>query len=192
MISDIDEFPRPTVIHQLKQCGGWEGINHGHIALKADANYYGLEFKTWEEWFHPNLAVYSPTEQYDEMSMRWYSHGEHLKREGGPFVFHGAWHCTYCFAGMQPFINKLESFSHEEHNNAHRKDPAHIRSAIERGVDLFSESTRPRVQLIPKALPGTFVREFKCYAHFWDRKVGIVEDGSRVNWWEEQEKTDRR
>jgi hypothetical protein len=91
MVSDIDEFPRTTVLHQLKQCGGWESMNGGKIALRADAHYYSWEFITHEVWTHPNLAVYDPNMVMDDTVMRWSSHADNAKPGTGPFVYHGSW-----------------------------------------------------------------------------------------------------
>lgn len=64
------------------------------------------------------------------------------------------------------------------------KNVNELRRKITSGANLFNPGMQqPRVAVIPKALPHILTLQPKCYAHFWDRAIGI--DENRLNWWQE-------
>jgi len=127
LVCDVDEIVNPAVV---KNISGMYGQFTKPIALEMEFFYYSFQWRKKFAWRHPfvvndrGIALSS-----DLDSMR-------LSGKVG-YVRNAGWHCSF-FESVENIVRKVESFSHQEHNNARIKTPEHILGCIESGGDLFA------------------------------------------------------
>ncbi|MDP4301997.1 glycosyltransferase family 17 protein [Leptothrix discophora] len=142
ILSDGDEIPNPHVIRHdnrekygsavLEQRISWYTLNNALVSENPDLNirittvdHFRRHFK---ELRIPRSQKFAgPFRARHRLLSR--KHTQHLKP--------GGWHFSYLMT-----IEEIRSFSHQEYNKPEFVDSAHIKSCIERGVDIFKTGAR--------------------------------------------------
>lgn len=129
IVSDVDEIPRPELVQRL----------HLHydqlqapIELHMEFFYYNFGWMKKFVWKYPyvisDVGLKKQTApNLDKMRQ---------SPKKGSFANAG-WHCSY-FETIDNIIRKIESFSHQEHNQESVKMPAYIAQCMKNGDDLFA------------------------------------------------------
>jgi hypothetical protein len=113
---------------------------------------------------HPKL----PNRIYWRLRLGW----EALRRGWRMrFIADGGWHFSY-LGGVERIIEKLESFSHVEYNNATYKDRARIEAAMARGEDIFGRDFRYRFVPVDEHFPATVLADPERYSRY----IGPVQE----------------
>lgn len=129
LTSDIDEIPRRWVIDALRHCSGFEG----HI-IKFDLRffYYSFLIRASDNWAVKTVTFIDSEGNYPKaFDLR--------NAEATEITFADAgWHCSYCFADLAHFRNKMRSFSHTELNLPDLLTRENIVQSIHAGIAFFS------------------------------------------------------
>ena len=133
LTSDIDEIPRSWVVESLKRCHGWEGST---VKLEMRFYYYSYLVRAREDWPVKMLTIIDNDGNYPRpYDLRTGKRDNIIFKDAG-------WHCSYCFADLAHFRNKISSFSHSEFDlpKYHTKD--NIVKSIREGVSLLAHVPR--------------------------------------------------
>lgn len=177
LTGDLDEIPRGSVLNRLKRCKGWKSPR----TLRTHFFYYSFESRADFDWPGPSIHRHYPKDH------RLYADAEQIRAtvERGPSgEMNAGWHCSWCLQSLEAFARKMESYSHEEHNTEHYKDPRHVLSSILLRKDLIDRDGHNylalRVPVSDKDLRGgdeslidmpswLAIHRPKHLIHFWDR-----------------------
>jgi len=119
--------------------------------------YYSYEFRhTGPLWGGPVAARYRPSSYWLSSAQdnhpqveimrklsanEWREAGDNMRirrtSEEASYVDDSCHHCSWCFANITQINAKIESYSHEEHNNEKYKTRSWIINSIKEGRDLF-------------------------------------------------------
>lgn len=125
IITDCDEIPNATAIRRYKP-------EHGVWTLEMDLHYYNMHVKSLDKWRHPRILPFSVLKRVGPGGARY------AEQAGlNPQVIPDAGKHMSFFGDAAVAIKKMEEYSHQEYNLDRYKDPAKVREAIDRGVDLF-------------------------------------------------------
>lgn len=62
---------------------------------------------------------------------------EYRIKDEATFVDDACFHCSWCFSNLTQVVNKVEAYSHTEHNQEKYKDRSWILDRFRNGQDLF-------------------------------------------------------
>jgi len=128
MISDLDEIPDRDTLHKIKNN---EIIVDFH-SLRQSLYYYNLNTKFNEDWSSFKIITYKCFKNYNLSC-------NDIRAQTRPVIQQGGWHMSYF--GDDVFIkNKLETFGHQEYNNAEYTDNDKIKNRMNGSVDLFGRN----------------------------------------------------
>ncbi len=132
IISDADEIPKRTAIESYKP-------EMGITSLRMDNFWYKFNCMIGrQEWTAAKVLTYGELKKTSPNKVR----------NGGvkTVLDLSGWHYSYC--GDAAFIsNKLQSFSHVEHNTEDAKDLPEIQRKIDAGVTLWGDAKLEYVTL---------------------------------------------
>jgi beta-1,4-mannosyl-glycoprotein beta-1,4-N-acetylglucosaminyltransferase len=166
LISDVDEIPRASVLHEYVN----RGVNQVY-GLKMDMFMYFLNNQvvydggsnmTMEEskdgiWHCSALLPYKlltkKPNRFRKIIMRTKRRGEVYK-----IIPNAGWHFTY-IGGVRKIIEKIEAFSHTEFNTDVFKSRQQIEDFIQSGKDLFGRDMEFKVLTDRKLLPKYLQQE---------------------------------
>ena len=126
VVADLDEIPDPATLAKMKEeCFSLNKV----MSLEQDFYYYNLKCKNKAKW-HSCKALTFKT--YKDMNVS-FETIRHLRCEK---IANGGWHMSY-FGDAKFIKNKVENFSHQEHNLKHITDVEEIQKKIDEGIDLY-------------------------------------------------------
>lgn len=113
IISDLDEIPDPNTLKIIKKNNT---IDNKIYSLKMDLYYYNLNCKLDTYWYKSYLFNYETYIHYINKTTL-----DNIRETNHMYINNGGWHMSYF--GDEKFIkNKIENFSHQEHNYDHIKN----------------------------------------------------------------------
>src|SRR5580765_410564 len=122
---DADEIINPVLLANLASM-------HGQLTDPFHLNmlffYYSFQWQKRLPWLQPFVINELGLQRYDPEQMRYMFWHRQLNGAG--------WHLSY-FLSLEDLVRKLESFAHQEFNQAVFKDRAHLQRCIQSGKDLF-------------------------------------------------------
>ena len=128
LINDLDEIADPTMIQKAVN---YE-IDITFNILEMDFYYYNLNTQLDHKWWQSKVMTYGKLLELkltcDEVRF-----GNWL-----PIVHKGGWHLSY-FGDANFISNKLQNFTHQEHNTVDMTDPDIIAKKIKEHKHLFSD-----------------------------------------------------
>jgi len=129
--SDLDEIPNPEAIAHVDE---WMS-DDTHFTFQMNFYMYYLNNFMTSNWYGSRAATYKymKTTSVDDIREA----TEDTSRITGPVVDNGGWHFSY-FGGVDMIRYKIESFSHQEHNNKRTK--SRIEENLENNTDLFDRN----------------------------------------------------
>ncbi len=176
IISDVDEIPRPEAVLRYRPWYLYGTFVQRHysyffnnLAVETDdrmtprwwirpkittAGHLKNFFRTPE-----NLRIYKP----EPGVVGWVRHLERKLRHQR--LTEGGWHFSWLMTPEQ-MIEKIESYSHTDHNTPSVKSVDTIRAAIESGRDILGKGERFRLVEIDASFPP-FLREHLDQFHDW-------------------------
>ena len=127
IVSDLDEIVKPAWVSALKQCQGYAP----QLTMQSHWSLYSFEFEVQNVmWQKIKVALFEQNQDhYAAETLRF--------RLDLPVMPDSAWHCSWCFASLSAFEDKLHSFAHEEVDQP-SITREHIASAVREGKDLFN------------------------------------------------------
>ncbi|KAJ3077431.1 hypothetical protein HDU99_001187 [Rhizoclosmatium hyalinum] len=134
VIADLDEIIRPSLLAKLKTC---TGFTKPHFTPLMPFHYFGFAY-----WHHRH---YWP----DGKVLRWTNklsidkfeaQGLRFDHAGGVQVKNAGWHCSWCFSNMSQVMSKVQSYSHQEHNQPEFLTRENILNGFRHGYDLFGRT----------------------------------------------------
>lgn len=131
IVGDVDELPRGSVINRLKRCKGWSSPR----TLRTLHFYYSYETRADFDWYFPAVFRHYPEGHAGHIDANWMN--ENVDRTIGGAIVNAGWHCSWCFATLDGFINKMVNYAHTEHNTPHFRDGRHIVSSVLHHRDLM-------------------------------------------------------
>jgi beta-1,4-mannosyl-glycoprotein beta-1,4-N-acetylglucosaminyltransferase len=150
ILTDIDEIWNPSILQDIRS----NEINFRAARLEMSFHYFymncrgiGSENKFW---LHPVCMKYFLLRDDFKSEFASFRSGDVFRKTLkkfllnkpvlAPSLIHEAgWHFSY-LGGAQAVIKKIESFSHQELNNAKVKEYSRIERCIELGLDPFDRS----------------------------------------------------
>lgn len=125
IMSDLDEMAKPVWVAALKLCTGYAS----QLTLQAHWSLYSFDNEVQNViWEKAKAFVYTEDEEVVAQSLRFRTDLQTLSD--------AAWHCSWCFANISTFKEKLDFFSHQEVN-----DPSitheRIAKCVQEGRDVF-------------------------------------------------------
>jgi beta-1,4-mannosyl-glycoprotein beta-1,4-N-acetylglucosaminyltransferase len=134
LTSDLDEIPDPNILIKLRN--NTLSYNKNTLnRLALDMYYYNLYLKIGEgsNWHGIKLLTFFAYKniQLTFQQMRTWEHSHPV-----PIIKNGGWHLTY-FGNSDFIINKLQNYSHQEHNNQTIANKEYIEKCIEGGIKFF-------------------------------------------------------
>ena len=146
MVSDVDEIPSPEAVRKYAPTPGIKGFNQTYYAFYL--NYLNVRQRRWIGTKMLSYAdfchVFDDVQVvYDEYLPRAYNEmttaskirmrSLPVRLGGCTIIRNGGWHFT-SLGGVAAVIEKLKSYSHQEHaNEAWRTDPATVERYIREG-----------------------------------------------------------
>jgi beta-1,4-mannosyl-glycoprotein beta-1,4-N-acetylglucosaminyltransferase len=129
IISDMDEIPDPDTLSMLQSGNLHITIN----SLEQDMYYYNLRSQFTHKWSRPKIISYI---EFSNMglscdSIRIYS--------GCSAIPRGGWHLSY-FGDADFIRNKLQNFSHAEHNVPDKVNINNIQWHMDNTKNIFGDS----------------------------------------------------
>ncbi|ORY53503.1 hypothetical protein BCR33DRAFT_1781 [Rhizoclosmatium globosum] len=131
-MSDLDEIWRPSVAEALTKCTDFE---HPIFTLSLAFHYYSYEYKRNDAWGNGRIMRWSKTDSVETVDCQKIRYGlvyQHVPQAG--------WHCSWCFGNMTEVLDKVQSYSHQEHNRPEYLTRENILSGFRYGYDLFGRN----------------------------------------------------
>lgn len=156
--SDIDEIPRPDKLTLLRNCN-----IPSKITLAARFYYYSFQWQHIDIWSHPQATLYmGPHSTILPQDLRF--------NPDTTVLPDSAWHCSYCFAHLSDFVNKITSFSHQELNTPEFRDRGKILHRVRTGTDLFERENEKLNRVDVDEMIPAYVQKYReRYAYMLDR-----------------------
>jgi len=128
-ISDVDEIIN---IQHILSLGNYETPR----MIEVFMYYYYINLRQQTEWIYNIVAPYSSIKDVD-MGIR-----DQYKNIATTIIYNtskqNGWHFSYLFGNsLDLYVNKLQSFSHQEFNKPYYLIKNRIKVCIEHGIDLF-------------------------------------------------------
>lgn len=127
ILGDLDEITNPNVLDSIRK------IDTSRIAfnLECDMYFHNLNTKCTDRWFFPKFINWSLFNELkislDDLRWAYYIM---------PYMNDGGWHLSN-FGDAQLIRNKLENYSHQEHNYEECKNLSTIQAKINAGISVF-------------------------------------------------------
>jgi beta-1,4-mannosyl-glycoprotein beta-1,4-N-acetylglucosaminyltransferase len=169
LITDVDEIPDPNTLKSIKNGDILVEVS----SLVMDFYYYNLNTKFSNKWTLGKIISYK---KYKELNI---SCNEIRNRNVTvPSINNGGWHLSY-FGDSNFIKNKINNFSHQEHNNDNFTNLSKIEERIKNGRDLFDRNEHPQLISIAnnKYLPVDYEKYLKKYFSFSTFRKG----GSKIS-----------
>lgn len=123
IISDVDEILDPTTLLAQKT-----DFTIKCSKVEMDMYYYNIEHKLDGPWHHVKIMTAAYLKKHSPDSIR--------SSNPNPIIKKGGWHLSY-FGSPEFIKNKIQQFSHQEHNREEITNTKHIKEQIQKGEDLF-------------------------------------------------------
>ena len=129
LVSDVDEIPRPSTIHTLRNC-----VIPRRLTLASRFYYYSFQWlHRGQEWPHPQATYYQgPHSTILPDSLRMSGIQNRLET-----FSNAAWHCSSCYPSLEAFVTKITGFSHTKFNKPEFVNRSKILQRVRQGLDLF-------------------------------------------------------
>ncbi|ORY48436.1 hypothetical protein BCR33DRAFT_735335 [Rhizoclosmatium globosum] len=148
-ISDLDEIWRPTVATTMRKCTNFE---KPHLTLRLTFQYFGFEFHHHAgAWANGKVLIWNTAKHTIDKVVAQSIRDDH---GGGVQIHDAGWHCSWCFGNMSHVLSKVNSYSHQEHNQPEFLTRENILNGFKYGFDLFGRTWdqfefHPDIQEIP-------------------------------------------
>jgi len=126
VVADLDEVPDPATLAKMKEKRF--SLNKV-VAFEQDFYYYNLNCKKNEKW---NKCKALTFKTWNNMQISF----ESIRFLPCEIVAKGGWHMSY-FGDAKFIKNKIENFTHQEHNLEHITDVDAIQKRMDAGIDLY-------------------------------------------------------
>lgn len=173
MVSDVDEIPRATTVAAISRGlrfddGFFASLPHtalnSHVAKRIfhrkglrwrlrKRHPFVLKFKQDQFNYFLNCRPSIPPYWYGTRMLHYrdYSLAEEVRHSGYKIIPNAGWHFSY-MGGAERVSQKLQAYSHQEHNKPEFTDPKFIEESINRGTSPLNQEWR----LHPVPLDETF------------------------------------
>ena len=126
VVADLDEVPDPATLAKMKERRF--SLNKV-VAFEQDLYYYNLKCKHNAKWYSCKALMFGT---YKVMNASF----ETIRHLRCAKIERGGWHLSY-FGDAKFIKNKIENFTHQEHNLEHITDVDAIQKRIVEGIDLY-------------------------------------------------------
>jgi len=164
MISDVDEIPKPNLVHQAASIAGIK-------VFKQKMFYYYLDcfVKDYPEpvEFYKDYKPWNGTVMLKMRDFKTATHVRRLRSEKGPNIipiFDGGWHYSF-LGGVNRVIQKIEAYSHTEHNQKKFKDLNDVQNKMRKGIDIFGRDFTMEFVESTLDCPNFLLQNFDSFRH---------------------------
>jgi beta-1,4-mannosyl-glycoprotein beta-1,4-N-acetylglucosaminyltransferase len=130
IFSDCDEVPDSDTISEIRKANWLDKI----YAFNQDFYYYNLNTKLKQKWDRAKIAPYHII--YNMMTTGKVGSMDEIRCNPTEYFDKGGWHFSY-FGDINMISNKLSNFSHQEYNNEKINSFEHIKSSVEKKLNIF-------------------------------------------------------
>ena len=131
LINDLDEIPDPKMLMKVLA----NEIEVTWNILEMDFYYYNLNTQLDHKWWQSKILTYG------EMCEKNLTCDEIRFGNWLPIIHQGGWHLSY-FGDAKFISNKLQNFTHQEHNTIEMTDIDNIEEKIKENKHLFSDDVK--------------------------------------------------
>ena len=157
MISDVDEIPDPEALKAI--FAERRFLEELPLSLHQQLFYYKLRYLRNEEWIGSVVTTVGKSRRYSAQFHR-------VHRDMFPvFPTAAGWHLSY-FGGAENIKRKLQSFAHQELNNATFNSDEYIKRCMESGTDLYGRPV-DTTYVSETLFPGYFLNLVNCRKEFF-------------------------
>ena len=143
LVTDADELPRKEYVAKFPEMYDEIGQGMRLVMMSMIYNFrWMLTYSYGNAWFFPYVITDAGIVQRNATLDAMRSTTKYMASM--THIWHAGWHCSYCM-DIDEIIRKIESFSHQELNNAMNKDPVKIKNYIEKGEYLFKKSSNTNI-----------------------------------------------
>lgn len=148
VISDLDEIPHKECFNVAKDyfSKGWD-----RLVVRQAYFCYNFKQKQSSGWIGSSISTNKVAKEETPQGLRNARHGFGVIENGG-------WHLTY-WGDVETIQYKIQTFAHQELNQAQFKDPEHIKQKIRTGQDMFNRDN-PYVPTQPGDIPQDIIDIF--------------------------------
>ncbi|ODA80983.1 hypothetical protein RJ55_03943 [Drechmeria coniospora] len=133
IFADVDEIPRPEVLHLLRACQFPR-----RVTLRGRFYYYSFQFlHRGDEWRAPHATYYEGLDTILPNDLRG---GVGKNAHESVDIANASWHCSSCFKTVHEVRVKMESFSHTEYNIEKYRDSHWIADHVRQGTDMWERN----------------------------------------------------
>jgi len=151
LFSDADEIPNKDrfdeIVEKLKSVD--------LVTLEQETFFMNLNYREVGLCYRARALKTNILKRANVFDLRFNLGPDNLVQKAG-------WHLSYFFS-LETMIKKVESYSHDEYNNSHFKDPDRIKKCIEQRVFPFAMNHRPLEIPDPSMFTDEFLQHFDSY-----------------------------
>jgi beta-1,4-mannosyl-glycoprotein beta-1,4-N-acetylglucosaminyltransferase len=155
--SDLDEIPSPELLENYKD---WFDVDSLYHFKQKMYMYYMNNYKD-DNWYGTRACSLSYLKSRSIDDIRQATEDEN-KLEGY-IIENAGWHFTY-LGGENQIKYKLESFSHQEHNNSFIKSK--IKESLNKNLDIFGRNVCYQIVDIDDSYPQYIIKNKKKFSEF--------------------------
>lgn len=161
LVSDADEIIEPHVLQLMKSCDGFPSLVGFHLKFF----YYSFEYHMMKQnWNKPRGIVYNSKETLPSSEI-----ARNKKEVNG--IHNGGWHCSYCFAHVEDFVNKLKTFSHTELDQPEYTSHENVVKSVRDGIDIYHRYGYNLFRNTKQLHTPPFIQQqATCFMYLVDRK----------------------
>eukprot|EP00759_Apiculatamorpha_spiralis_P032082 PhF_6_TR33675/c1_g1_i15/m.49320/K00737/MGAT3; beta-1,4-mannosyl-glycoprotein beta-1,4-N-acetylglucosaminyltransferase len=120
-LSDVDEIPRASVMHKVL-----DPQSNLNFPVTLELKLFTYNYKTLVPKIFWRTTVFRATEKdiYDGLSV------VNRVTRGNSTIKNAGWHCSWCFATFDRYLEKMGSFSHVEIDTPENRDLNRVKKGI--------------------------------------------------------------
>nr|BFD66738.1 benzoate transporter [Bdellovibrio sp. HAGR004] len=145
LLSDVDEIPRKEAIEKAKSLPYLKVFRQKMFYYYVNCFVYDynepIEYcaEGYMPW-HGSIAVhYKDFTNFEDLRT-----SRNQKKTKRSFIENGGWHYSW-LGGVDRVLQKLDAYSHQEHNTEANRSPERIRELISSGGDLFGTGIKTKI-----------------------------------------------
>jgi len=160
LISDLDEIPKAELIKKYKDTNGVKVFEQKLYTFYF--NYLNITEPVWLKG--TRMLQFKDIGDKTLTDIR-FTEGERIKNAG--------WHFTY-LGGLDMVRYKIQSFAHQEYNNAYYMNNNRLKKLIQDGIDIFERGYKYKIVNLDSSFPEYVRKNKEKYSHLILKKSPIL------------------
>ena len=160
LISDLDEIPKAELIKKYKDTNGVKVFEQKLYTFYF--NYLNITEPVWLKG--TRMLQFKDIGDKTLTDIR-FTEGERIKNAG--------WHFTY-LGGLDMVRYKIQSFAHQEYNNAYYMNNNRLKKLIQDGIDIFERGYKYKIVNLDSSFPEYVRKNKEKYSHLILKKSPVI------------------